>query len=179
MVVLDATMLLMFLNPNTPGPVDDNGNPVPHAAARVTHLIRELERTRTEIVIPAPALSEALVRMGSTQAQNTVAYLNQSAVFRIEPFDQRAAIELAEMLKLEPAQARKRAHTGGAETYAKLKFDRQIVAIAKTVGVACIYSDDRDISVVGLRSGVKVIGVRQLPLPPENEQIDAFGQPGP
>jgi hypothetical protein len=171
MVVIDATILLLILNPHAPGPKDASGNPVPYARERIAYLIKELQRTKTQIGIPAPALSEILVRMGLNKAHETIAYLEQSAVFSVEAFDQMAAIELAEMLKNESAQNRKRARAGGAETYAKLKFDRQVVAISKVRGAKAIYSDDEHIEILGRQNGIKVVGVKGLELPPEEHQI--------
>lgn len=123
MVVIDATMLLLFLRPETPGPKDEDGKPLKYARQRVEHLIGELDKKPGEkIAIPTPALSEVLVNLGRAEAQKTVTALNKRAVFTIEPFDQRAAIELALMVEKKPKE--------GPETWAKLKFDRQVVAIA-------------------------------------------------
>lgn len=58
----------------------------------------------------------------------------------------------------------------GAETYAKLKFDRQIVAIAKVVGGTQIYSDDHGLKKVAERAGIDVVRLQDLPLPPEELQ---------
>jgi hypothetical protein len=55
--------------------------------------------------------------------------LNKSASFRIVPFDQRAAVEVAAALREAIDAGYKK---GGTQSpWAKVKFDRQIVAIAK------------------------------------------------
>ena len=172
MVVIDATMLVLLVNPNARGPTDGSGKPVPYARERVEHLITQLEAGRVRIIIPAPALAEVLVRLGPNKTHDTVELLGRMAVFSIEPFDQLAAIELAEMLRGESAQNRKKARAGGPETHAKLKFDRQIVAIARVRTAKIIYSDDEDIGTLGKQAGIRVLGVKDLPLPPEKEQID-------
>ncbi|MEX2582378.1 MAG: hypothetical protein WD766_03850 [Gemmatimonadota bacterium] len=174
MVVIDATTLLLFVDPNAAGPRDANGAPVQNARRRIEYLITELDRKRTKVVIPTPALSEVLVRSGLAESQRVVELLDKLAVFVIEPFDQRAAIEVAQMLRTESAQSQRRAKRGGAETWAKVKYDRQIVAIAKVVGAAAVYSDDND--VYGLCGRLKIPAYRtaDLPLPPENLQQSIF-----
>jgi predicted nucleic acid-binding protein len=58
----------------------------------------------------------------------------------VVPFDTRAAIELAVMTRNAIDQGDKR---GGVDApWNKVKFDRQIVAIAKVAGATTIYSDD-------------------------------------
>ena len=61
---------------------------------------------------------------------------------------------------------------GSNATWAKVKFDRQIIAIAKVNGATTIYSDDDDIEVLGKRAKIDVIGLAQLPLPPQKAQLD-------
>ena len=139
--------------------------------ARVEHLIAELERSGTKVAIPTPALSEVLIQMTTADAHKTVETFNRKAIFSIEAFDQRAAIELAMILKKELKGNKLKQ---GPETWAKLKYDRQIVAIAKVCGVSAIYSDDRDIRTVAKRVNIPVLGVADLPLPPDDGQPSLF-----
>jgi hypothetical protein len=55
--------------------------------------------------------------------------------------------------------------------WAKVKFDRQIVAIAKVVGATVIYSDDKDVATLAKKQGIETIGVADLPLPKEDAQM--------
>ena len=57
-------------------------------------------------------------------------------------------------------------------TWAKLKYDRQIVAIAKVAGATTIYSDDEDIRTIAATANIQVIGIADLPLPAEAAQMD-------
>jgi len=54
--------------------------------------------------------------------------------------------------------------------WAKVKFDHQIIAIARTEGTEVIYSDDEDIRRFARAQGIEVIGIAALPLPPEDAQ---------
>jgi hypothetical protein len=62
---------------------------------------------------------------------------------------------------------------GGSDaTWAKVKYDRQIVAIAKVHGATTIYSDDGDIATLGKRAKIEVVSLAELPLPPQKAQLD-------
>ena len=123
-VVVDTSMLLLFLRPSTPAPRDRDGKPVPeHAGERVKYLIANLEASNATVVVPTPVLRDE------------------------------------------------------AETWAKLKFDRQIVAIAKVCGATSIYSHDGGIQTVAGRVGIEVLRLHDLPLPPEMLQMDLLESP--
>lgn len=55
-------------------------------------------------------------------------------------------------------------------TWAKLKYDRQIIAIALVAGATVIYSDDKGLRTIAMRHGIKVIGLADLDLPAEDAQ---------
>ena len=58
----------------------------------------------------------------------------------------------------------KRKDQGG--TWAKVKFDRQIVAIGKVNGVKTIYTTDEEVSKLAVKVGLAAIALDQLPMPP-------------
>src|SRR5688572_2086922 len=134
MVVIDATMFMLFLQPNARAPVG-----IRHARERVLGLIEEMEEARVKVVIPTPALAEVLVRVDANRSEEIVDLINRHFTLRIEPFDARAAIEVAAMTRV--ALEEKRGKGDDQATWAKVKYDRQIVAIAKVVGATAIYSD--------------------------------------
>lgn len=172
MPVFDATALMYFLEPDAKAPLDPTTNePVTNAKARIDFLIETLESRRETIVIPTPALSEVLVHAGSA-GPRYLNILNTTRCFRVESFDLRAAVELAAMTRDAIIAGDLRAGTG--TTRAKLKFDRQIVAIARTQGQYTVYSDDEDIAKLGNALNLEVIPIHALPLPPEvdQEQLD-------
>jgi hypothetical protein len=169
MVVIDATMLMLLLRPDIVPAAAPGGVKITHPKERIELLVQELEKSKTKIIIPTPALSETLVRAEASEAQQIIEKINKFSVFRIEPFDTRAAIEVASMTREAIGGRSKRA--GSAATWAKLKYDRQIVAIAKVCGATTIYSDDRDIRSLSKRSGIEVIGLADLPLPEQSRQL--------
>jgi hypothetical protein len=110
--------------------------------------------------------------------------LGDSWKFQIVPFDARAAIESAELI------AAIKTNKQPWDTWAKVKFDIQIVATAKAEGVSVIYSDDQDIENYAKRFNIRVIRICDLPLPPPKEaklidsgpvgtQIGMFPPPAP
>lgn len=166
MVVFDTTILLPVLWASVPVPNHpQTGQPVERFRDRIDYLIAHLEQTRTKIIIPTPALSEILVRAG-TAGPEYLAQINARSTFRTVAFDERAAVEVAAMTKKAIDAGDKR---GGADaTWNKIKYDRQIVAIAKVEGATALYSDDSGVRAFANGVGLTVIGSWELPLPPED-----------
>jgi len=169
MVLFDATTLLLLLSPNVPPPCDPTtGEAVTHAKERIDHLVKLLEEAKTKIIIPTPVLSEILVGSGKAGPEY-LGKLSASAAFRIVSFDVRAAVEVATMTQKAIERGGKRG--GSEETWAKIKYDRQIVAIGKVDRVTTIYSDDKHVQALAAEAGIPAIGIAQLPLPPEGLQV--------
>jgi predicted nucleic acid-binding protein len=156
MVVFDATVLIDLFDPRTQT----------DRKVKLDHLIAELQRKKTKIVIPTPALAELLARAGKAR-DDYHQRLATSAAFKIGTFDNRAAMECALMLDGALTRGDKRANT---ETWAKAKFDWQIAAIAKVANANTIYSDDPHLARIGARHGLTVIKTDDLPLPDSARQ---------
>lgn len=173
MVVIDATILMLFFRPDVPVPGGPGGTRIDLPKERIEHLIQQLEKARTKVIVPTPVLSEILVRAGPAASQEIVETLNRLAVFRVEPFDARAAIEVAAMTRdAIDNTGKKRGKATGP--WAKIKYDRQIVAIAKIAQATTIYSDDSDIRSIANAEDITVVGLADLPLPDEARQADLF-----
>jgi hypothetical protein len=167
MVVIDSTLLLLMMRPEMAAASVTIDKP----KERIDFLVKELQRTGIKIIIPTPALSEILVRAGSSVSQQIVETLSRVAVFSIESFDTRAAIEMAAMSRAALDGGNKRGNSSPA-IWAKVKFDRQIVAIAKVCRATRIYSDDRDIRAIAKVERIQVVGLADLPLPEEDTQLN-------
>jgi predicted nucleic acid-binding protein len=153
-VVFDASMLIDLLNPKLSG----------DRKARIDYLIATLQKQRTKILIPTPAFTELMINADKARD----AYyqrLNTSSSFQIVPFDAKAAMECAFLLK-EAWEVRARRNV----TRTKFKFDWQIIAIAASRGASTIYSDDEDIGQYGKRAGIVVLKIDQLELPESARQ---------
>lgn len=173
MVVIDATLLMLFFRPNIPVPVGSDGSRVEFAKERIEHLIQRLEKSRTKIIVPTPVLSEILVHAGPSASQEIVEALNRLADFRVESFDARAAVEVAAMARGSLRETgKKRGKAIGP--WQKIKYDRQIVAIAKVTQATTIYSDDGDIRKIAHAAEIPVEGLADLPVPDKALQGELF-----
>jgi hypothetical protein len=128
-IIFDASYLVVFLNPNPAAAKDRNDKPVEKFKERVEHLAAKFDSSNEPIGIPAPALAEVLVRAGKGRSK-FVSILSDRWRFQILPFDSRAAIEASELIA--QVKSTKEPWT----TWAKVKFDIQIVAIAKAENAA-------------------------------------------
>lgn len=175
MVVFDANFLLLTLLADVAIPPDSRtSKPVERARERIDLLFADLQKRRTKIIIPTPVLAEIFVRAAAA-GPAYLAKLKASAAFRIAPFDERAAIEVGLMTKAELDNSAPR---DPETTYAKLKYDRQIVAIAKVERATTIYSDDKNLTKLAGRAEISVVKLEQLPLPPAEGPIqqDMFAE---
>jgi len=158
MVAFDSTFLTFLFIPSAPCRTE-------RAKERIDYLIGSLQGSGERIVIPSPALAELLIGVGHSRSP-ILQELTHSPKFLIAPFDTVAALELALLAEAVRKHAgRKKGDSGG--TWAKAKFDWQIVAISKAQNVSTIYSEDADIKKLVAFVGIKIKSVADLPLPPK------------
>lgn len=176
MVVFDANMLLYIFTANVAAPLDSSGKPIDRAKERVDLHFEALRQNKTKVIVPTPALAEVLVRATSA-GMGYLETIRKSATFKIADFDELAAFEVAMMARHDKDAGSIRRATDG--TYAKLKYDRQIVAIAKVQGAAAIYTDDQQIRTLATKLGIQIVPLSHLPLPPEAQptQVDLLKGP--
>ena len=111
--------------------------------------------------MPSPRWLKVLATLIVTS--KVLSALRGSAHIRIGDFDQRAAVELA--IRLRAAAASGDIREGQRTTKTRMKFDRQIVAIALTNGARILYCDDDGVRKFGEGSGLKVKRTSELPIP--------------
>lgn len=155
MVVFDTSFLTLMFVPTAK-------HTSPDARARIDHLLGDLSGRGDQIVVPTPVLSELLIKTG--KARNAIIKeLTQNPRWILAPFDLRAAIELSLFTDAKLSRGDKK--QGIAATWAKIKFDRQIVAIAKVLRATCIYSDDKGLQATARREDVSVFGIADISMP--------------
>ncbi len=159
-VAFDTNFILYCFDPNFPAPKDpETGNPMPDFRERVEHLVDYLERKKAKIIIPTPALSEALVHADEA-LQGYIDALRRSPNFQIANFDYRAATEAAIQKSIAIKQGDKR---GGAVGPAqKINVDRQIIAITKVAGASHIYSQDDAIQKLAPQCGIEALTLASI-----------------
>jgi len=153
-VAFDATVLVDFFNKKIIG----------DRRAKLDDLVTTLEKSRTKIVIPSPALTELLIRAGKAR-EAILNTLRGRTAFEIAPFDIKAAVECSLLLEEAWPSTEKR-----AITKTKFKFDWQIVAIAASHGATTIYSDDRDVLTAAAKANICGIRIDDLSLPASARQ---------
>ena len=157
--VFDTVMLSLMFYPDAKLP-----KPVSRPQARIRQLVESLDEQRGKILIPTPALAEFLVKAGN-DGSAYLSELNNSSVFEVVPFDERAAIECARQVASAREGGRKKTDFDGS--WQKIKVDYQIVAIAVVNMADLIYSDDRDVQALSNRVDMAVRGIEDLPEPVE------------
>lgn len=159
LATFDSTFLALLTDGRAAAPEPPPGTQ-DTARARLEYLLEKLDDERTGVVVPTPVLAELLSfeRVNLETALNLVKGL---AGIRVEPFGERAAVECALMLR----------RTGrGAGPKTKVKFDHQIVAIAKAIGADVVYSDDKGVQALCERKSLSCFGVWDLPSRPVDPQ---------
>ena len=162
MVGVDASIALALWFPDVPCSVTK-------ARERVEYLVQNLASTNERIMIPTPALSEVLVRAGSAGLE-FVNQMARSSRFEIAPFDTLAAIEVSIAIADAVRTGNKRGKNV-KDTWAKIKFDHQIVAICKVREVKTLYSDDPGLCNFAERMGIHTYALADLPLPTEEPNL--------
>jgi predicted nucleic acid-binding protein len=174
-VAFDTGMLSLALHQTARIPADpETGEPLTKPRERIEYLISELSKNKAQIIIPAPCLAEFLA-IAEGAGPKYIQTLDKHARFDILPFDERAAIEAAEMMRAFKAAGDKRG--GASGDWQVVKVDQQVVAIAKVNQAECIYASDRDIPKIAASWKVPCVRVWELPLPPEDAQGELTFEP--
>ena len=170
-VALDASMLILLFDEDARAPVDRaTGQQVSHCQERIGYFLSTFSKPRgARIIIPTPALAEFFVKTKSGKEPEYINQLQRIRGCHVVPFSIKAAVEFAEMQRsISNEHGRRR--KADLDTRAKVKFDQQIVAIAKTEGASTIYSDDQGLGRFAARFGIHRIGIADLPLSPDAAQ---------
>lgn len=162
MIVFDANFLIYFLDPRIKGGVGSN--------SRIDHLVATIQKAGERIIVPTPALSELLVGAGDA-APKYLDIITRSKFFRVAEFGQRATVEAAEITREAINKGGRRGAAPDA-TWAKVKFDRQIVAIARSVGATTIYTNDDQLAKHARAVGLIAFQPDELPEPAVPPQIE-------
>lgn len=157
MDAFDSSFLTLLFVPNAPCSID-------RGRERVDFLISDIHGRGDQILIPTPALSELLIGVGHSRSQ-ILHELTKNPKFILGPFDTRAALELSLMTEGTKKHSTRGKRGQSSATWAKVKYDRQIIAIAKVFGARTVYTEDNDVRKLAQAVGMTVKGVSDLPLP--------------
>ena len=174
--LFDAGFIHILFDDRARVPRDSKGKPVVERAQdRIDFLVQTISDRKDKIILPSPALTEFML-LASDRYRDYLTIIKRKAVFEIAGFDDPEAIELVEHWAKFGDGKKLKPHT--AETWAKLKYDRQIAAIAKTRRVECIYSTDGDLKKYAEQLIIKYCGLADLPAPPNQQSSLPFVETG-
>ncbi len=174
--VFDAGFLYILFDDKARVPRDAKGKLiVDRAQDRIDFLVRTIsQKSDNKIILPTPALAEFML-LAAQRYSEYLTIIRRRAIFEIAGFDDPEAVELVEhWLRFGDG---KRLKAGSSETWAKLKYDRQIAAIAKTRRAERIYSTDADLRKYAEQLNIKYFGLTDLPLPPTAQEVLPFEEP--
>jgi hypothetical protein len=154
-VAFDASFLTFMFNPKSNASVTK-------APERIDGLIERLAHQRDKIIIPTPALAEILVSL-TQSGPKYIEKLREFSCFQVRAFDERAAVEFGAVMKARSRSKLKQ--TRKNVVLSKVKFDHQIVAIAKVQGVKTVYSDDKQLRAFAEECGMDAYGLADVPVP--------------
>jgi predicted nucleic acid-binding protein len=166
-VAFDNSVVCLLLHPDADIPNDPaTGKLIERGQDRMAYLVEQLREASARILIPAPVLSEFM----TFASPDYLTVIHASAYFEIAPFDERAALEAAIVLKkaLKAGLGKKLGLEGN---WQKIKVDRQIVAIAKVGGAQTIYTTDPHVIALAADSGIHAVHAADLPLPPSTTPL--------
>jgi predicted nucleic acid-binding protein len=156
-ILVDANFLVAHLAKATSA--DDR--------ARIEHFLDTVEKMKSQIIIPMPAMAEYLVRADEAGIVS-MNELERKKHFLIAPFDRAAAFECALLDRAALGAGDKK--DGAIDPWQKVKIDRQIVAIGKANGARLVISGDAAVRSNAIRIGMDARTVHDLELPQSARQ---------
>lgn len=172
MIVFDTTVAAIAFDKNAAVPLDPKTNaPLTQCKERIDLLLTNLAAQKVRVLLPTPVVAEYIVG-GGLDKEKRLAIITANKNFLIAPFDLRAAIECA---LIEDGDRGKQLNA--TQTKAKLKFDRQIIAVAIAQSADTIYTGDTTLGARAKDSSLSVVYTWDLPLPPEAAQMKIIYDP--
>lgn len=142
-VIFDTNVLVQALTGTKEGvSLTDprTGNVISDLELRAQALVDHVDSQGGSVLIPAPVLAEFLVGIDKSSQQTYINLIKSQSCFEVVAFDEIAAIECAQFPDLKALK-----QMMASDTTAKVKFDRQILAIAKASGVKEVWTHDKGV----------------------------------
>lgn len=172
-VAVDNNILAWLLSDAARPPIHpETGLPIEDGTARLQVIKERINNGDIEpLVVAMPVVGE-LFSVHANARQDLLPILKDPLVFTLQDFNLRAAIELGDVNNQYYGTSDKRG--GQVGSWAKVKADRLIYAIAKSSGAKIMYTDDASLTTVCEANGVTVVHSWDLPLPndPQRNMFD-------
>lgn len=135
-------------------------------AVRIRGLINDTRSARARIIIPSPAFAEFAVLARPEE----IDFVFSQPIFKITSFDAIAALECGYLIR----DARQ---DESGPNKRKIKFDLQILAIAKTQSADRLVTDDAQLIKRAASLGIKGVRILELPIPDNERQLPLLPKP--
>jgi hypothetical protein len=156
-ILVDANFIVAYISSTTT--VDDR--------ARIDNFIARAEKSKSKIVFPMPAIAEFLVR-ADLAGVDFLNRLEKKTFLVMADFNRTAAFELSQIDRAALNVGDKKDETEAP--WQKIKVDRQIVAIGKSLGATLVISGDSSVRNNALRIGMQGMTIQELELPESAKQ---------
>lgn len=168
-IVIDTNVLVQIMQNDQATDLrhPETGEIVDRLFERAAALVDHVDAIGGLVVLPAPVLSEYLFGIDKKSFQAHLDVINSVKSIEIAAFDQVAAIECALLV----SDAEQRAIDPNA-TKAKLRVDRQILAIAVAAGVSEIWTHDIGLTKKALSMGISVKSLADIGPPPMQQSFE-------
>jgi predicted nucleic acid-binding protein len=167
-IVIDTNVLVQIMrDENSTDLVDPvSGWVIDRLHDRASALVEAIDQAGDVVIIPAPVLAEYLIGIDRKALQSHLNIINSVNCIEVVSFDQVAAIECALLiddaeLKMLDPQA----------TKAKLRVDRQILAIARAAGAKQVWTHDRGLYNKAKALNLDVHSLGDIEPKPEQQNI--------
>ena len=169
-IVLDTNVLVQVLrNAKREVVLTDpaTGNPLDRVEARAAALIDQVDMNGDTALIPTPTLAEFLVGVNHSFYHTYLDAIDSVSCFEVVSFDEISAMECArlvddaELKVLDPIA-----------TKAKVRFDRQILAIAIANNAEELWTHDVGLYAKARQCGLRVKSLADIQPIPEQLQVD-------
>lgn len=169
-VAIDNSVLTLILNANAKARANPaTGEPAPYVQDRISGLLEEMSNKGETLVVPAPALAESMCYASPPNV--IIDRISSFACVEIGGFDQKSALEFAELIQRHRPGVRKIKADANLQ-WQFIKMDLQIVSIAKAYGATKIITDDGPQGNFASLAGLHVVRTWDLPL------LDKYKQGG-
>lgn len=175
-VTVDTTILTLIVNPNAKAAPDPATNkPAPDIQLRILSLLDDLSEKNATLIVPTPAISEALCFTSSSDS--LITRLESFSCIEPEAFGMRAAIATAEIIKNHKAEIKK-IKQDASKSWQHVKLDLLIVGVAIASGASIIYTDDEPQSRFASLAGLTVVHSWELQITGKHRQGSLFREEG-
>ena len=173
-VIIDTNILMLDVEPQGTWINPRDNTEVDNVHLRAKALKDYIEQIGGVIIIPTPVLAEYLVGIDKEKHIDHVNLISSMSCFELVSFDEIAAIECA---KLPSLQELKQLIKSAESTSNKIKFDRQIISIAKANNVNEVWSHDKNVFKKCSDIGISIKSLADINPPPEQFNLYPDNKP--